>query len=65
MGSSILSECVGVMPPVRLQCLWVAYFTRGCVYALRMACVIEGGLGTLAQIPCTIRLWIWRLNGSR
>lgn len=57
MGTSILSVCVGVMPPVRLQCLWVAAaFTRGCV----CACVIEGGLGTLAQIPCTIRLWIWR-----
>lgn len=58
------------MQAVQWQCLWVAAaFMRGSVEAIRVArvCVqvIEGGMGTLAQIHCTIRLWIWRLNGSR
>jgi len=67
---SIRVAATGVLHPGQLQRLRVAAtFRRICVQVLGVAggvCVrvIEGGVGTLAQIPCAIRLWIWPLNGS-
>lgn len=67
---SIRVAATGVLHPGQLQRLRVAAtFRRICVQVLGVAggvCVrvIEGGVGTSAQIPCAIRLWIWPLNGS-
>ncbi|TNN78452.1 hypothetical protein EYF80_011235 [Liparis tanakae] len=71
--SGVVEESVrvaapGVLQPGQLQRLWVgAALRRIYVQALGLAGgvrVVEGGVGTLAQIPRAIRSWIRTLNGS-
>lgn len=63
VGTTIVSLRVGGMHIVQPQCSPVG------VQAVRVVCVCvyvkEGRAKTLARILCTIRPWIWRLNGTR